>query len=362
MSDKKNQEGGSPDEIAEHQDLNSDFSDLLDDEIEAAARNTPADTKNEASNSVVADIEHHPQSNELAELADRLSKEEQEADFHLDDEIDINDEAQGGEEDSTEDVHDFEDEEEEEDSGGVNKSLIIAAVAVLVMIGGLGYVFYSAFSSVLGGGSGPVQQEAYLENLEEQAQEKPVLKRPLSVSPQNPQLQGGSTQRSLGVNPSPSGARSSRETEVQLSEAAAKAISANTDLINKMATRMQAQERLIRELSRSAELTREGQATQSGLIKDNAIAMAELSNRIEAVMKLARSGAVGKSKTTKKRTPPTYSLMASAKGKAFLRSRKDPSKIVTINVGTNLIGYGEVTAISPNGEILTVTGPVKLKR
>ncbi len=56
---------------------------------------------------------------------------------------------------------------------------------------------------------------------------------------------------------------------------------------------------------------------------------------------------------------PGYKVVGSVPGIAYVRSRVKPNEIVKIVVGTNLIGYGKVTAINGYGDIMTIHGKVK---
>ncbi|MEY8198491.1 MAG: hypothetical protein RPS47_04565 [Colwellia sp.] len=56
---------------------------------------------------------------------------------------------------------------------------------------------------------------------------------------------------------------------------------------------------------------------------------------------------------------PRYAIVSAVKGVAYVKSRVQPGEIAKLVVGTNLIGYGKITAINGYGDIMTVNGKVK---
>lgn len=58
-------------------------------------------------------------------------------------------------------------------------------------------------------------------------------------------------------------------------------------------------------------------------------------------------------------TRPAYTVVSAASGVAFVKSLIRAGDLVELRVGSNLRGYGRITAINGYGEIMTVSGRVK---
>ena len=152
-------------------------------------------------------------------------------------------------------------------------------------------------------------------------------------------------------------------------------IDKNVQTIIKLGTRMQGYEQLMNSMQQTLTSIKTEQRLVRQQLESNNTAITQQQKSLEeladTLVQLRRNGAQAPSRDSyvsrrpsatvdPKPTQPTYEVIAASPESIIIRSKKT-GKPVTISVGTNLIGYGKVTAVNGFGQILTVSGPVKTK-
>lgn len=363
------------------------------------------------------DIEHHPEEEhqEDTETDDILNDPLFEGEDDDDDELSrlLDEEGDEDEEDDLdvesvdelgEETDEIETEDEESESGGTlldrikeNKKQVIGMAAIVIVCGGFMLFIITNVLGALSKGAQqqPVKQEAYLQNLQanKPKQATPatvpntnngeltatIKSKPIPPPVQNQPTQVPTTEPVVPNPPAPvvqqpvvhpaqtvQPPASSGEQPGSVSDSIM--IDKNTQAILKLAGMLKNTDMKIHEAVTNINATQQQLRAQinqnSQLLEKQVTAIKSLADSVIELKNSNRGRGSQVSYTAPKPrvfNQPTYNLITSSQGTAWVESRRHPSKLVKLEVGDNLIGYGRITAISPYGQINTTSGPVKLR-